>query len=97
MDEESVPATGAGHALHLRRRCTFADAHCQELFVSLLTVEGRPLIGHLKLKNTNYVLRAARPQAAYRPAGGWPPAGLIVDPITTRDTLLLSQDQLRLN
>jgi hypothetical protein len=29
-------------------------------------------------KNTNYVLRAARPQAADRPAGGWPPAGRII-------------------
>jgi hypothetical protein len=76
MDKESAPATGAGHALH--RRCTFADAHRQELFVSLFTVEGRPLIGHLELKNTNYALRAARPRAANRPAGGWLPAGRIV-------------------
>jgi hypothetical protein len=29
-------------------------------------------------KNTNYALRAVRPQAADRPVGGWPPAGRIV-------------------
>jgi hypothetical protein len=50
----------------------------QELFVSLFTVEGWPLIGHCVTKNTNYALRAARPWAADRPAGGWPPAGRIV-------------------
>jgi hypothetical protein len=52
--------------------------HRQELFVSLFTVEGRPLIGHLKLKNTKYALRAARPRVVDGPAGGWLPEGRIV-------------------
>jgi hypothetical protein len=50
----------------------------QELFVSLFTVEGWPLIGHCVTKNINYALRAARSQPANRPAVGWPPAGRIV-------------------
>jgi hypothetical protein len=33
----------------------------QELFVSLFTVEGRPLTGHLVTKNTNYAVGSQTP------------------------------------
>ena len=65
---KSMACAGGGHAFFIH----------QELFVSLFTVEGRPLIGHLELKNTNSALQAARPRVADRPAGGWPSAGRIV-------------------
>jgi hypothetical protein len=54
------------------------EKDCQELLVSLFTVEGWPLIGHCVTKNINYALRVARPRAADMSAVGWLPAGRIV-------------------
>jgi hypothetical protein len=72
-DLTSIDGAGEEHGL---RRWRLRHLHPSGTFH--ITLYGLYAHRAFVTKNTNYALRAGRPWAADRPAGGWPPAGHIV-------------------